>query len=111
MEKMSKADLEKEEILEIRRKRRKTAQKEKARIMAVVTVICVILVVCCTGFIVVRAMGKNSIMSKATSPSPSLSTDLNVMDKVEQWQDGWVGYNGKVYEYNDDITDLPGPGH
>lgn len=103
MEKMSKADLEKEEILNPEKAEKRRRRKKKARIMAVVTVICVILVVCCTGFIVVRAMGKNSIMSKATSPSPSLSTDLNVMDKVEQWQDGWVGYNGKVYEYNDDI--------
>lgn len=103
MEKMSKADLEKEEILNPEKAEKRRRRKKKARIMAVVTVICVILVVCCTGFIVVRAMGKNSIMSKATSPSPSLSTDLNVMDKVDQWQDGWVGYNGKVYEYNDDI--------
>ena len=84
---MSKADLEKERDSESGKSGEKTAQKEKSRIMAVVTVICMILVVCCTGFIVVRAMGKNSIMSKATSPSPSLSTDLNVMDKVEQWQD------------------------
>lgn len=70
---MSKADLEKEEILNPEKAEKRRRRKKKARIMAVVTVICMILVVCCTGFIVVRAMGKNSIMSKATSPSPSLS--------------------------------------
>ena len=100
---MSKADLEKEEILNPEKAEQRRRRKKKARIMAVVTVVCVILAVCCTGFIVVRAMGKSSIMSRAANQSPSLSTDLNVMDKVEQWQDGWVGYNGKVYEYNNDI--------
>ena len=71
--------------------------------MAVITVLCVFCVVCTTGFMVVRAMGKSSIMSKGGGQEPAISTDINVMDKVEQWQEGWIGYKDKIYEYNDDI--------
>ena len=71
--KLSLLNLEKEEILNPEKAEKRRRRKKKARIMAVVTVICMILVVCCTGFIVVR------VMSKATSPSPSLSTGASAV--------------------------------
>ena len=103
MEKLNKADLEKEEILNPEKAEKRRLRKRKARLMAAVTVVCVIFVVGTTGFMVVRAMGKNSIMSKGGGMEPAISTDVKVMDKVAQWQDGWIGYQDKIYEYNDDI--------
>ena len=103
MEKLSKADLEKEAILNPEKAEKRKQMRRRARLMAVITVLCVFCVVCTTGFMVVRAMGKSSIMSKGGGQEPSISTDINVMDKVEQWQEGWIGYKDKIYEYNDDI--------
>ena len=103
MEKLSKADLEKEAILNPEKAEKRRQMRRRARLMAVITVLCVFCVVCTTGLMVVRAMGKSSIMSKGGGQEPAISTDINVMDKVEQWQEGWIGYKDKIYEYNDDI--------
>lgn len=43
MEKLSKADLEKEEILNPEKAEKRRLRKRKARLMAAVTVVCVIL--------------------------------------------------------------------
>ena len=64
MEKLSKADLEKEAILNPEKAEKRKQMRRRARLMAVITVLCVFCVVCTTGFMVGRAMGKNSIMSK-----------------------------------------------
>lgn len=48
-------------------------------------------------------------MSKGGGQEPAISTDINVMDKVEQWQEGWIGYKDKIYEYNE-YHDLPDMG-
>lgn len=96
-----------------RRKRRKMIRR-------VVTVLFVLLVVCAAlvGItIAVIALGGNSLRKNVLSNRPSLVTEITesteatadgsqTADEAQsttQWEEGWVRYDGKVYEYNEDI--------
>lgn len=96
-----------------RRKRRKMIRR-------VVTVLFVLLVVCAAlvGItIAVMALGGNSLRKNVLSNHPSLVTEITeateatadgsqTADEAQsttQWEEGWVRYDGKVYEYNEDI--------
>lgn len=96
-----------------RRKRRKMIRR-------VVTVLFVLLVVCAAlvGItIAVMALGGNSLRKNVLSNRPSLVTEITesteatadgsqTADEAQsttQWEEGWVRYDGKVYEYNEDI--------
>lgn len=55
---------------------------------------------------VVRASGKHKIMSAVEVSHPDIETKETVETPVEQksnWKDGWIKYNDKIYEYDEDL--------
>ncbi len=59
------------------------------------------------GFLLLREIGRSSLVSNASSERPELS-GLQLSEPIpeeeqETWQEGWVKYQGKTYAYNEDI--------
>lgn len=54
-------------------------------------------------------LGGRELYSKTETTAPVLDqstvavSEAEAADDTEDWEDGWVRYNGSVYEYNDDI--------
>jgi LCP family protein required for cell wall assembly len=46
-----------------------------------------------------KASGRSSLYSRLTGKKPTLTTEETEVG----WEEGWVRYNGKIYEYNDNI--------
>lgn len=51
----------------------------------------------------VMRMGENRLRSVAGAEAPVLDLETAEVSPSEHWQEGWVRYEGKIYEYNDDI--------
>ena len=78
-----------------------------ARVLTIVAVslvaIAVIGVVLAT---VLMTTGKSSLLKKGKTSAPTMSIAENTAEEVEEplpqhvWKEGWIRYNGKVYEYN-----------
>lgn len=107
----------------------KTAQFEKRRrrmrkaISLIVTIffVMLLLIAIVAGIVaVVTAFGEDRLRSKVTDDKPSLvitentvdietilsgesTSEINIAQQQTRWEEGWVRYDGKVYEYNDDI--------
>jgi len=71
-------------------------------------ILCIILALF-IGFLIMRMIGKNSLKNAASTDGPTLTTEdfvseesISEAEKVN-WKQGWIRYNGEVYEYNDDI--------
>lgn len=61
---------------------------------------------------VIRIIGRMNLLAGATGTGPDMTTEetINSIDDImngqasgDQWQEDWVRYEGKTYEYNDDI--------
>lgn len=73
----------------------------------VVSIIVLVLLVLVLGvfiaWAVLKSMGGQSLYDKVKGQKPNL-TSLNESGETDiGWQEGWIRYNGKIYEYNDDI--------
>lgn len=84
--------------------------------LLVVMILCLLIFV---GIKVVLAVGRNSLFNNATSQMPQLSdaseSQEDAPDEIFKgasaeadgdsvvWKEGWVRYDGKVYEYNENI--------
>lgn len=84
--------------------------------LLVVMILCLLIFV---GVKVVLAVGRNSLFNNATSQMPQLSdaseSQEDAPDEIFKgasaeaggdevvWKEGWVRYDGKVYEYNENI--------
>ena len=83
------------------------ASTRKIKIITVVlSILCVLVLGAIISFTVIRAMGKNNLMAKAETTYPVLSTPETEAAPVEEkqiWKEGWVKYNGKIYEYNEKL--------
>lgn len=53
-------------------------------------------------YFIVSAIGKNKLMKAGGSHVPDLMLEQPEEEEI-QWQEGWVRYDGKIYEYNDNI--------
>lgn len=78
-----------------------------------------ILVIACIALLIagicfaIRAIGERRLRANAKSQEPDIATsalvesadDISQEEKqaVTVWQDDWIRYNGKVYEYNDKL--------
>ncbi|MFI3236449.1 MAG: LCP family protein [Lachnospiraceae bacterium] len=51
----------------------------------------------------VRMLGKNSLYQQSEMATPTLENIEEEVLENSTWQDGWVRFNGDIYEYNDDI--------
>lgn len=59
------------------------------------------------GFEAMRIMGKSNLNNKSATSAPMMAqneVDVQEQPKSSDWQQDWVRYNGKVYDYNEDIT-------
>ncbi|MBE5895922.1 MAG: LytR family transcriptional regulator [Lachnospiraceae bacterium] len=86
-----------------KRKKRKKSIKPLVVVVGVLGICVLILVIMC-----LRA--KHRLYSEAASLAPQLTTSENAVSgnyaealAEVYWEEGWVRYNGKIYEYNDDI--------
>ena len=80
--------------------------KKKIAIIA----LCVLAFLLTTGIIsiaVIRTMGKNRLKNSTVETHPIIVTEETAAaapEEKEQWKEGWIKYNDKIYEYNDNIT-------
>ena len=81
-----------------------------ARILTIVAVSLVAVAV--IGMILVTVLvttGKSSLSKKSKTTAPTMSIAESTVEEVEEpipqhvWKEGWIRYNGKVYEYNENM--------
>lgn len=100
------ANLEKEAILnpdKLEEKKRK--KKSRRLIVALVSVILAVGIVFAS-YEAVRAIGKSNLKKKVEATHPVLEqveTEPIPVSEDEEWKEGWISYNGKIYEYKEDI--------
>lgn len=91
------------------RKRRRIRQRVCAWLI-VGTAAVIIITTAAVG--VMRIIGRERLLASAGSAAPDMTTDetidsiddiMNRQTKEGLWQEGWLQYEGRIYEYNDDI--------
>lgn len=99
-------------MMDERRKmrRRRRIRETVGAWLIVITAAVVILMAATVG--VLRVIGKERLLASAGSTAPTMTTDETI-DSIDDimnrqtgeglWQEGWLQYEGRVYEYNDDI--------
>lgn len=90
------------------RKRRRIRKTMGARLIAVMAV----LVLMASAMGVLRIIGRERLLASAENTAPDMTTDETI-DSIDDimnrqtgeglWQEGWLQYEGRIYEYNDDI--------
>jgi LCP family protein required for cell wall assembly len=113
-----KADTERVHKKRRKRKRKKKRRKKTAKSRAVkvrdrllLTGIIVLLLFLCLGCgaLLYRGMGYRRLQRQTAKSAPELhnmqetENPLDAIPQVEAWQDDWVIYQEKVYDYNEDI--------
>lgn len=100
------ANAEKQLMLDPHRAARR---KKKRRIK--IAVLCAgipvaVIVMACLGFLLVGAIGKASLQ-QVSAQQPQLAAapaaEEPTQEETENWQEGWVKYQGQIYAYNEDI--------
>jgi len=79
---------------------------KKKILIAILIILAVILIGIIIWWNVIRAMGKKAIIDNADSAAPVIITEETAQvseEEKETWEEGWVKYNDKIYEYNEDI--------
>lgn len=56
-----------------------------------------------TALFLMARLGKSKLLENASSRMPRLSEELNNSLPDEEWQEDWIRYQGKVYDYNENI--------
>lgn len=91
---------------ENRKKIIKRISKKKGLLIAVCCVFAFALLMA-GGVGIVRDIGKNHLLGHADMKQPDLHTVMNVEilteEEENEWQEGWIKYNGKIYQYNEEI--------
>ena len=95
-------------IMNLKKNHKKLDKKRRIiRILAyIVGIIALFLVLVYAGARTLVYVGQKGLYSKANSSGPKLdidNSDENSDGNGYVWQDGWVRYNGDIYEYNEDI--------
>lgn len=100
----SNEDRQKEKVRRTRRKKRDKKPMRHKKLYIAALVILILAVVLVSGFFIMRAMGKSRLYNRAVQDGTTLSEALGDSDgQMEEWEDDWVRYDGKIYDYNDDI--------
>lgn len=97
-----------------KRKKKGTATNSRAikirnRLLLIGFVIFQLFIVLTAGFFIYRGIGYRRLHGQTEKNAPELITMededyiLEGIPQVEAWQDDWVTYQGKVYDYNEDI--------
>lgn len=106
-----------ESVLHERRRRR--IRKVLSVMITFLFIVLLLLAVIAGIVAVVTAIGEDRLRNKVTTKQPTLVVeettvdidaildgeiaDVNTEEQPTRWEEGWIRYNGKVYEYNDDI--------
>lgn len=102
-----KANLEKEKLLNPEKLLAKKKQKRRKKIAVVLISIFLFIGIICGSFQMVRAIGKNHLQKESDTARPDLTPVLEEIpltkEEETKWQEGWVKYKDKIYEYNEDI--------
>lgn len=79
-------------------------------IVKVLFIICTVILFLSTAlfstFCILRVIGKNNLYNKEGNKAPELlSQDMTTIAELVdiEWQDDWVRYDGKIYDYNEKI--------
>lgn len=74
-------------------------------LMGTLGLLLIIIAVVIVSFQVVRAIGKSNLKSKVEATRPTLEVKSEPIPEAEkeQWQEGWIKHQGKIYAYNEDI--------
>lgn len=95
---------------EARKRRRRRRIRQTISAWLTVFLLFCLLVTAVVG--VIRIIGRMNLLAGATGTGPDMTTEetINSIDDImngqasgDQWQEDWVRYEGKTYEYNDDI--------
>lgn len=85
----------------------KRKKEIRMKILTVVmALLCAFLLGSICAWTVLRIMGKNNLKAKAEVSHPTVETPETIAapeEEKEQWKEGWVKYNGKVYSYNEKL--------
>ena len=84
--------------MEYKRKRRKLKRWQKILIGILIFLVTFVLLVL-AAFAIIRYLGKGQIMDANAQGIPILESE----ETGEDWQEGWVRHNGRIYAYNEDI--------
>lgn len=91
---------------------RKTKRNKWLIFAKIVGILAIVMLVIYIGSSILIKVGERRLYSEATSTAPVLSfeeveedgtTEVAEVDSTVVWQEGWVRYNGEIYEYNSDI--------
>lgn len=55
------------------------------------------------GVVGIRSIGERRLRSGVDSGGPTLDTEIVEESRPQEWEEGWIRYDGKIYEYNEDI--------
>lgn len=102
----SKAEIEKQMMFDSNYSIKRKKEIRVKVITAVMVVIVVFLLGAISAWAVIRTMGKNNLKAKAEVSYPSVETPETIAapeEEKEQWKEGWVKYNGKIYSYNENL--------
>lgn len=97
-----------------RRRKRKKSGIEKVVMCLLSTVLIILLVLGLAGTILYKS-GEMALKASANAAEPTMVMDLNELSRIRSnleqnssvaWQDDWVVYNGKVYEYREDMLNF-----
>lgn len=79
----------------------RSARKKRRVILYVIVALLIIFVVCFASFLIVKAVGKSSLDSKAVSAAPMMQTALDTETGSDE--EGFIYRNGKKYRQNEEI--------
>jgi len=100
----AKANLEKKKLLAPEELKRLKEKKKERIIIGIVLTILIVISVVIISFNVVRAVGKSNLKKAVEISEPVLeSKEVVTEEEKEFWNPNWIKYNGKAYEYNDNL--------
>jgi len=102
----NKAEYEKQMMFDANYSSRRKKEVRMKVITIVMAIICAFLLGAICTWTVLRIMGKNNLKAKAEVSHPTVETPETLAaseEEKEEWKEGWVKYNGKVYSYNEKL--------
>lgn len=100
------ANLEKEAILNPHKLEEKKRKKKSRRLIVALLSVILAVGIVFASYEAVRAIGKSNLKKKVEATHPVLEqveTEPIPVSEDEEWKEGWISYNGKIYEYKEDI--------
>ena len=86
---------------------RKKGKKKKRIVAAVLLGIVLYAAIMGIAFGMIRAAGKRSLRGNSETARPGMmpvkAGEELTQEEEQQWQEGWVKYQGNLYAYNEDI--------